>query len=518
MRDHGATREGSEGLRTGSMRGAVLGLAMLAMMVWVAAGPASPELEPVPVPASRERPRKRLGFNLDLESRNFLEEPAWVSVLKGYAPGILRYPGGAPANLWDWDREGFVPSTEGRYGGRQDLRIPLASVSAIVKAVSGEMILVLNPVTSTLESQLRHLEASLGRGDPIAGVEISNEPWDEGPETRASFPGPGRFGEIAVEWVRAIRARLPGLRVGVPLRVVDHGVEETGNWNREVAARFRAAGLAPDAWILHVYAGSGIPPGRTLAEREHLTSKDAASQRTRMGQKGVVQNALGTPSIRVGRIDWEASAPDGLDIWVTETNMFQRGGAVVGSWYHGLFAARLMMELLAQERVKIVLLHGLGGPRWFSAISSPDPGSHLWNDAEPRFLPSVATACGLAAARVLSAARDADQVQAENLNAGPGSDGLVAWRITTGADTRFLVLNLSDSMDSLGLETWTTSPLEVLTIWDQPHRQVEDGMVNRATATIRGSVALPAWSLSEVSLHRSTQPGTPTSWPSSASH
>ena len=113
------------------------------------------------------------------------------SVLKKFAPGVIRYPGGTVANYWSWPDGWFQP---GKWPGEPAKAVndTLPVFGAALAAAGAAPLFDLNTVTingaigsaaenaALLGQQLQALQSAAGDGLPVTMVELGNELYQSG--------------------------------------------------------------------------------------------------------------------------------------------------------------------------------------------------------------------------------------------------------------------------------------------------------------------------------------------------
>ena len=160
-----------------------------------------------------------LGYNVvNMQSGNFSTDRAYVSGTAALRPGTLRYPGGNLGDWWDW-RTGWcvtntsVPSspqvTNPCYAphAKPVRRYPLEEFTLALAASGARPVLMVNLWTGDLSDQLAFLAhaRAIGALPPHSYVELGGEfYWGK---FSGRWATGGEYGETAVQWATAIKAR-----------------------------------------------------------------------------------------------------------------------------------------------------------------------------------------------------------------------------------------------------------------------------------------------------------------------
>ena len=138
-----------------------------------------------------------LGLNAENTTGPRWDNSQLDAVLKNFAPGVLRYPGGTSANYWDWRQGWFQPGKKwpAEPPAPVDDMIPVFGVA--LNAAGSAPMFILNVLTyqgavgtdaenaAMLADQLKFLHAAAAAGMPVKYVELGNEMYPPGPSTPA---------------------------------------------------------------------------------------------------------------------------------------------------------------------------------------------------------------------------------------------------------------------------------------------------------------------------------------------
>ena len=335
-------------------------------------------------------------------------DPRLLASVRSLGQPLVRLPGGTESDYFDWTLGRPVEAC--RYGGCRTwdgatLTPPAlyqgfgtfrnstsAGFSAFSRNVGGRLLLVANTMTASVEDNVRWISAVQEAGEPVALIELANEPYFgqvEGTDnTQRLYPTAASHVAYARRLAAALRVSTPSAKLAYPAFVprvdVATGAPSPGHdarmlsWNEQMLA----AGIAGDvdAFALHFYPRL---PGRQGAA-------DAAYLRTLSTfASSYWQATLGQPQ-------WSL-LPASKRLWITELNAsFADAPELVGSWIHGLIQAQLMLLMVQDNRVDIVLQHMLtGNPQWQAIVH---PGRTPDIAPAPGFTPYALTATGEALA------------------------------------------------------------------------------------------------------------------------
>ena len=259
------------------------------------------------------------------------------AALAAAAPAATRFPGGTPADYFDWQTGWLNRPTGPGCGGCDALQprptLP-SQLAAFAAATAQEVVLALNTLTSNLSHQLAGVAAFASAGVPASRYELGNELYDATrADVVAAFPTPGDYAARAAAWTRALLEARPGAHVGW-VGVASARDNRTRAWNPAVAPLAAASGAR--ARTLHLY------PGRPSA---HLSDPAA---RPRL--------LAPIPSLLRGFREFtDATIPPPLRLWVTEWGTWGCAG-VEGTWLQGLWHAAFALALpAALPRAEVLL-------------------------------------------------------------------------------------------------------------------------------------------------------------------
>jgi hypothetical protein len=262
--------------------------------------------------------------------------PRFLSAVAALRPQAIRVFGGTPANFWDWRAGTYVRSRRvpsGLAALRTHIHVTLADWARLVRESGATPVFDVNLFTSTLRSQLAMLHAAQRLGMPIAEVELGNELYL--PSYAVRFRTGAEYGRIASRWTAAIKRAFPGVLVAAdayPGRDTNTATvtRRELRWNSGMLTTLRGEA----AVSVHAYFASGLGP------RASLASPAAA------------EAMLRAPARRFAALArLVARLPSGLEVWVTEWNLFDTVARVHGTWAQGLAVASFGLDLLSAPRV-----------------------------------------------------------------------------------------------------------------------------------------------------------------------
>jgi hypothetical protein len=294
-----------------------------------------------------------LGYNnVPIHSPSW-DNPNAVKAAVQFNPGTLRYPGGTVANYWDWQNGWFLPGAPDGFLNAPQSIYRLNELQIAVQATRAIPIYVLNMLTSDLTTQLAMLSTAQSMGLPVQFVELGNEFYLRNPvDYVTKFPTGSDYGKMATSWIRAIRDKVPNVNIaavgGVPTD--QSGDPRKANWNQELLQNLEGADALtqhPYVSVTHSMIGNGTSDTNSAAN-----IVDALSARWQQFE-GQLQ-----------------SLPQNMKVWFTEYNIVDTTNDVFHTWIHGIFAAKMSLTFLEEERTELACFYDMIGKSGYEVISS----------------------------------------------------------------------------------------------------------------------------------------------------
>ncbi len=358
------------------------------------------------------------GSNLDYSgvAQDF-SAPGVIAALRDYRGGTIRYPGGAIANYWDWQK-GSVdqPATTSGTGEPVPARIhdygfTLQTLQRIVQESGTTPVFDLNLLTSTLADQLQMLRAAQRLGIPVRYVELGNEFYLNFGTYSKVFPTATSYARTVAHWAPAIHAAFPDAQIAA-VGSLPQATARERSWNRTLLS---IAGTDINAVTLHDYFG---PSGKHPDPAQVLSIAQTSWRST--------QHVM-------------AAIPGRYRIWFTEFNMSLQGrsggepprGA---TWIHGLYVAELMALFDQSPRVQL--------NDYWDLFSNPSTGAFTSGRAPQ---PTVA---GTALMFLTNASAEASRVIPLDFTGAPalpgGAAGIIGLSFDGRNGRRTVLINLTD--------------------------------------------------------------------------
>lgn len=479
----------------------LVGTLLLAAVPSVGAQDIAPKPEGVPRPL----PSDYFGYNgAGLLRGNSWSDPAFVRGVKSLQPSTLRYPGGTIANYWNWRSGGFLQDAElpGEFKKQKLNAVDLEDLQQGCQATGATPVFVLNLLTANLGNQLEMLRSAKRAGLPIRYIELGNEFYIGSQDNKAKFPSATDYANEANRWVTAIRKEFPEAKLAVvgaaPRKVRDP--RWTG-WNRALLAAQRGA----DVLTLHHYYSAGLPSNPFKRTRASAPVAFTADQ---------IAAVLGSPfaAWKQFQRDGIKPLPSGLEVWITEYNMLDRGQPVHGTWMHGLGVSAATLLFLEEPKITRVINHVLVGNALFASIFSNETGFAALGDftspsRAPQTVPLSLTAGGTALQLIGNALQGMNTAQklsfpgapAMQGSSGPSFPSVLGWSFSRGSNSQVIVMNLSAAAQQLAASallargSYEQIAGDPLTLVNAP------GSLRRTSGAFTGKITLPAYSITRLS-------------------
>ena len=246
----------------------------------------------------------------------------------------LRFPSGSAGNYWNWTLGCEMPCSSSPGPST------LEDFAVTLRATNASVVLMLNMLTDSLESQLSFLSHAESLGISIDAVELGNEFYDAVPDYINAFADGAAYGKVASVWVAAVRAAYPRVTlsvVGVPSdRSGGAANERFKTWNDKLFSNLDGMRIG-DGVSMHEYDASGAGSGKVFTKAD-------------------VPIMLATPFANVKRISIAADAlPTWASVWITEYNLRFNTALpdvpMFGTWAQGLYVATETLLMLNVSRI-----------------------------------------------------------------------------------------------------------------------------------------------------------------------
>jgi hypothetical protein len=328
-------------------------------------------------------------------------------------PGALRYPGGTPADYFNW-------STGKPTDGKYTYAFTLAKLERAYQATGAAPIFDLNVLASAnrlnTTEMVNALKAAQADGLPVKYVELGNELYGGGTFPKAFHSG-AVYGRTVEAYVPVLHCDFPGVQVAADA-VLNPSSTRQKRWNRQLLATATGAD-APDALILHDYPGLIYDP---------FTQAD-------------VPPLFANAYTAIKELTAKVASLHGKPVWLTEYNFRGPNQKNKPNQARTSYARELYLAAFA---LMLPRIPHLSLADYFSALGTPDYGAWI-NPAQPTLTPS-----GQAAAMIDAAARGASSstpITVPGAPTLPGGGAAVTGQAfaASGRATTALLVNLTSS-------------------------------------------------------------------------
>lgn len=377
----------------------------------------------------KQSPLANYGFNGEISkspnwsNTNFLDAVAKLNL------GIIRYPGGSVANIWDW-KTGQVLNQEVLYT-KQNNKIlnnkytsehDIEDLRLLVNKTGCDVIFILNMVTKNLEDQISMLETAQAMGIPVKWVELGNEFYLKENSGKHKFETPSDYGKTAEQWIDVIKSKFPTAKIAVI------GSDEQ-DWNQDVLKNAAEA----DAITYHIY-----PFPKDIIDESGINfSKLYENVQVKLRS---FNSPLKTIPVWVSEynIHW-AFLPNKTSI---EKHKIQN---YAFTWGQALASLLMTSEITSfSNNIEMIINHGLANWPNFAAINVYDKGNF-------RMQPN-----GIGMKVWLDAIKDMNYKQKISISSSFTHRQLkdyeiIAWKFSNSINSNLLFVNLTDSSIKINL-------------------------------------------------------------------
>lgn len=428
-------------------------------------------------------------------------DAALDAVLKKFAPGVIRYPGGNAANYWSWQTGWFQP---GQWPGEpgEPVNDTIGVFAAAVNATAALPLFNLNTVTydgaigtaaqntTMLAGQLDFLHAAAAQGLPVKMVELGNElyqnGWSNNPpnphdmDWAKRFPTAADYATQMNAWITAIHSAFPAAQVaavGADAEDIPDISQRRATWN---------------AGVLPVLKGENAI---TLHENLYLYDVSPAA------------TVLAMPYLHFQKLkahDLALFGSYGLPVWITEFNLVDvtPGQAFQGTWLHGLFVAEQALLFVGDPAITYAGLNATVGNESAAIFA----GSSGFGSGGPKTVPLALTAAGTTLSVIQAAFHRATAAQPLSFSGGPmlgttGAPALIGERLTTASGPELVLVNLSAQPVTLNLAAIFPGAFTVTQVTAPAITTKVTGPASTQTSSssASGSVQIKPYALADVS-------------------
>ena len=428
------------------------------------------------------------------------DNSAFDSVLKRFAPGVIRYPGGTVANYWSWPDGWFQP---GEWPGEPAKAVndTLPVFGTGLAAAGATPLFDLNTVTingaigsdaentTMLDQQLQALRSAAGDGLPVKMVELGNELYQsgyistgpDGQDYTKRFPSAADYATQMNAWISALHSAFPGVKVAAvatDANDVPGIAPRRSSWNATVLPLLKGE----DAVTIH----------------DNLRVSDASSSPA---------TVLAYPYLHFQKLKAHELAlfhSDQLPVWVTEFNLADQtpGHVFQGTWLHGLFVAAQALLFTGDPDITYAGLDATIGTDLAPIFSS----TQGFGSGGPATVRLALSAAGTTLSMIQSAFHRASAAQVLSFSPSPalgttGAPALLGLVLTTQGGPEVLLVNLSAQPVTLDVSAILPGALTVtqVTAPSIATKVTGPGSTETSTSTASGTVQIEPYALADIS-------------------
>ncbi len=422
------------------------------------------------------------------------------SVLKKFAPGVIRYPGGTVANYWSWPDGWFQP---GEWPGEPARAVndTLPVFSAALAASGAVPLFDLNTMTisgaigsaaenaALLDQQLQALRSAAGDGLPVRMVELGNELYQsgyistgpDGQDYAERFPSAADYATQMNAWISGLHSAFPGVKVAAVATDANdvNGISpRRRTWNASVLPLLKGE----DAVTIH----------------DNLRVFDASSSPT---------TVLAYPYLHFQKLKAHELAlfhSGQLPVWVTEFNLADQtpGHVFQGTWLHGLFVAAQALLFTGDPDITYAGLNATIG-----AASAPIfRNTQGFGSGGPATVPLALSAAGTTLSMIQAAFHRASAAQVLSFSPSPalgttGAPALLGQVLTTHGGPEVLLENLSSQPVTVDVSAILPGALTVtqVTAPSVTTKVTGPGSTETSTSAASGTVQIEPYALADIS-------------------
>ena len=427
-------------------------------------------------------------------------DSSFGSVLKRFAPGVIRYPGGTVANYWSWPDGWFQP---GEWPGEPAKAVndTLPVFGTGLAAAGATPLFDLNTVTingaigsdaeniTMLDQQLQALRSAAGDGLPVKMVELGNELYQsgyigtgpDGQDYAKRFPSAADYATEMNAWISALHSAFPGVKVAAVATDANdvNGISpRRSSWNASVLPLLKGE----DAVTIH----------------DNLRVFDASSSPA---------TVLAYPYLHVQKLKTHELAlfhSDQLPVWVTEFNLADQtqGHVFQGTWLHGMFVAAQALLYTGDPDITYAGLNATIGAASAPIFSS----TQGFGSGGPATVRLALTAAGTTVSMIQAAFHRASAAQVLSFSPSPalgatGAPALLGQVLTTHGGPEMLLANLSAQPVTLDVSAILPGALTVtqVTAPSIATKVTGPGSTETSTSAASGTASIGPYALADIS-------------------
>jgi len=274
-------------------------------------------------------------------------------------------------------------------------------------------------------------------------------------------------------WIHAIRAEFPKVKIaavgGVPSD--QSSDDRKANWNRELLQNLEGADALtqhPYVSVTHGMIGNGASDTESAM---HIV--DALSTRWQQFE-GQLQ-----------------SLPQNMKVWFTEYNIVDPTNAVFHTWLHGIFAAKMSLTFLEEERSELACFYDMIGKSGYEVISSNQQFAPTAAGWSMRLLGDTM--------RDMTSARAMDFGVNSTSNSGISSPPLQGWIFTDGKRNQAYIVNSSANSFTWNVDSTFVQGTHFQQLSSDPFKRITgSSSLTNNSGTLRNQLSLAAFSLTQL--------------------
>lgn len=424
------------------------------------------QAQPIALGLTTQRPLNNDWFGYDMSTTvrggTSCADPNLKSHLPALKAKLLRFPSGSFSNWYDWHEGWYIDSPDLPVWDQTLTKVPnkLEDFKGLLDVSGAGALINLNMLTSDLHDQIAMLKHADSIGIDLKYIELGEEFYlgDEEADTSlvlGRYPTAASYGDTAAIWIDSLRKYFPDAKFAVQ-GIFDKSIDPRKlTWNESVTSHV----TNEDAMTFHYYYASAVgDSAETDAEKLDVNYGDMPDMFYQPFKAWDLFQDNGL-----------AQLPPGKEAWVTEYNLSDHIRPIHGTWASGLYTALHTMQMLQDERITHVNLHGVSGQAVFGALFYDTygynfgllPGAHYVGPATQ----PMTDAWGLTAyGNTMSMMGNAldGKMYASKMNFSPNPqvmviekgdtfyyDGLFGYFFSDASHSQAIILNLTDTVQKI---------------------------------------------------------------------